>query len=83
MVNYAAHVYIEINDDFFAQPNQGPNSSGSSTGNCVEYWAQWGEINFSTGGPQLTLFFETLKKQPCKQKTVLLEEWFCTKLKNC
>ena len=38
MVNYAAHVYIEINDDFFfAQLNQGPNSSGSSAGNCVEY----------------------------------------------
>jgi hypothetical protein len=24
----------------------------------------------STGGPLLTLFFETLEKQPCKQKTV-------------
>ena len=23
-----------------------------------------------TGGPLLTLFFETLKKQPCKQKTM-------------
>ena len=28
-----------------------------------------------TGSPPLTLFFETLTK-PCKQKTVLLEEWF-------
>ena len=24
----------------------------------------------NTGGPLLTLFFETLEKQPCKQKTV-------------
>ena len=33
---------------FFAQPNQGPNSSGSSAGNCVEYWTQWGERNWSS-----------------------------------
>ena len=31
-------------------------------------------LNISTGGPLLTGFFETLKKQPCKHKTVLLEE---------
>ena len=33
---------------------------------------QWVE-NFAkvyTGGPLLMLFFETLEKQPCKQKTV-------------
>ena len=24
----------------------------------------------NTGGPLLNLFFETLEKQPCKQKTV-------------
>ena len=30
-------------------------------------------IRFSiTGGPLLTLFFETLEKQPCKEKTVFL-----------
>ena len=28
----------------------------------------------STGGPLLTLFFKTLEKQPCKQKTVKVEE---------
>ena len=31
-----------------------------------------------TGSPPSTLFFETLTKL-CKQKTVLLEEWFSTK----
>ena len=31
---------------------------------------------------RLTQFFETVEKQLCKQKTVLLEEWFSTKWKN-
>ena len=31
-------------------------------------------ISQNTGSPLLTLFFETLEKQPCKQKTVLAEE---------
>jgi hypothetical protein len=35
-------------------------------------------INPYTGSSPLMLFFETLTKQ-CKQKTVLLEEWFSTK----
>ena len=26
--------------------------------------------NYCTGGPLLTWFFETLEKQPCKQKTL-------------
>ena len=40
------------------------------------------KIGQSTGGPLLTLFFETLEKQQCKQKTVQAEEWFSTKWKN-
>ena len=37
---------------------------------------------YSTEGPLITLFFESLEKQPCKQKTVLAEEWFSTKWTN-
>ena len=37
-------------------------------------------LRYDTGSPPLTLFFETLTK-PCKQKTLLLEEWFSTNSK--
>ena len=30
------------------------------------------ELNFSTGGPLLSLYLETLKKQPCKQRSDLV-----------
>ena len=35
-----------------------------------------------TGSPLLTQFFETVERQLCKQKTVLLEELFSTNQKN-
>ena len=40
-------------------------------------------FNFNgKGGPLLTLFFETLEKQLCKQKTMQAEEWFSDLLLN-
>ena len=39
-------------------------------------------LGASLGSPLLTCFFETVKKQPWKEKTALLEEGFSTELKN-
>ena len=38
--------------------------------NWQDLWKAGQNILPFTGGPLLTLFFETLEKQPCKQKTV-------------